>query len=192
MLKTSGPSTLCLKSAISQTFNRLERSLAQNIVSNILWKLAELTDEAVSGFWKLKSAMEIIAAAAPSKTISQFAAINANDACLECILDDVTAITRTIKDSISYANDDHLSAATFMEAIENSIANDDHLMSILDCAATIMEAMANSIANDDHLMSIQDSAATFMEAIANSIANDDHLMSILDSAVTFMEAIEQH
>ena len=68
--------------------------------------------------------MEILAAAVPSKAIALFATLNANDACLKCILDDVTAFTRTINDSFS---DDHLisildSAATFLEAIENSIA----------------------------------------------------------------------
>ena len=113
MLKTSGPA---LRSAFSRTCNRLERSLAWKIVSNTLWKHAELTDEAVDQFRMLKTAMEILAAA-----------LNADYACLESILDDVAALTRTIKDSCSDANDDHLmsildSAATFMEAIENSTA----------------------------------------------------------------------
>ena len=89
----------------------------------MLWKLAELTDEAVDWFWKLKAAMEILAAAVPSKAITLFAALNADDACLQYILDDVTAFTRTISD----VNDEYLmsileSAATFIEAIENCIA----------------------------------------------------------------------
>ena len=62
-------------------------------------------------FWKHMTAIEILAAA-----IALFAA---NDTCLEWILDDVIAFTRTIKDNFSNANDDHLmsildSAATFM------------------------------------------------------------------------------
>ena len=65
--------TLCFKSAFSQTCNRLERYLAQKIVSNKLWKLAELTDEAVDWFCKFKTAMEILAAAVPSKDIALFA-----------------------------------------------------------------------------------------------------------------------
>ena len=54
--------TLCFKSAFSWTCNGLERSLTQKIVSNMLWKLAELTDEALDRFWKLKTATEILAA----------------------------------------------------------------------------------------------------------------------------------
>ena len=83
--------SLCFNLAFSWTCKRLERSLAQKIVYNMLWKLAELTDEAVDWFWKLKAAMEILAAAVPNKDIALFATLNANDACLECILDDVTA-----------------------------------------------------------------------------------------------------
>ena len=127
MLKISGPTPVALSRHSPRTCNRLERSLARKIVSNMLWKHAELTDEAVDWFCKLKTAMEILAAAVPSKDIALFATLDADDTCLECILDDVTDFNRTIKDSFSNANDDHLmsmleSAATFMEAKENSIA----------------------------------------------------------------------
>ena len=82
MLKTSGQAPVVLKSC-----NRLERFLAQKIVSNPLWKLAELTDEAVDWLRKLKTAIEILASALPNKAIALFAAFNAYDTCLECILD---------------------------------------------------------------------------------------------------------
>ena len=69
--------------------------------------------------------MEILTGAVPA--IALFSTLNADDACLESILDDVAAFTRTIKDSFGNAND-------------------DCLMSILDCATTFMEAIVNSIA----------------------------------------------
>ena len=97
----------------------------------MLWKLAELTDETVDQSWKLKSAMEILADAVPSEAIALFTALDANDAHLESIPDDVTALTRTIKDSFENANDDHLAsildrATTFMEATQDNIATDSN------------------------------------------------------------------
>ena len=81
-------STHYFKSPFSQTCNRLERSLSWMIVSNMLWKLAELTDEAINQFWKLDTAMEILDAAVPGKAIALFATLNADDTHLESTLDD--------------------------------------------------------------------------------------------------------
>ena len=65
-------STQGIKLAFSQTCNRLERSFAWKIVSNILWMFDKLTDEAIDQFWKLETALlvEILAAAVPSEAIA--------------------------------------------------------------------------------------------------------------------------
>ena len=73
-------STLCFNLAFSWTCKWLERSFAQKIVSNMLWKLAELTGEAVDQYWKLETAMEILATAAvPSKAIALLTTLDTDD-----------------------------------------------------------------------------------------------------------------